>query len=663
MGTWIDVPVQDIIGFFTDTIGYFTMVALKMGKVIALLGVAWSLIQMAFGTMDGRKVFVGMMTKFMLFFVIMTFYPSMTAGLRKFAVSLGKEASPMALDTVTNSLASYMKSLQRIINEEDGDLNNAIAEKEKLISQIKEEHSAKSTYWDNADRLTAQYYSAERELEQLKKQKDKINENTAGLRRKIEAISTVLKTDAGTDMTAKYALDLDMKDSAGKSRGYISPNALLRMTTLAADIMRENEWMNDVMLNAYYSEKEQSKMSDEDMAKFEREVRLGKKKLTILNLPLSALDRYVLVLGCCLFMILTSIGCMGQYIMAIVEYFITSSVGSVIVPCMLFDGLNDMAQRVLPMLFAQALKLTMITMCMMFNVFTYLKMTMTVVENNAAFGLTQLVYVIFTSFLTFVLTVNAPKLATTILTGQPQMSLGEFMQAAGAIVAGTAVASHGAQMAGNVSAGVARFGANRLGDGAAMLGAAKRGWDAEGGGAKGLAHAGLSAMGEGASRTGKRVRAAASNFVHTGRVGGGSGRGFGGGGSGGGTADIMSAGNQAAVNAKNQVGHNTYGGLNVYDANGNKIDDERQNPTAIGAMNYADARTNSGNYMSFGDYLKTQFNTAAGKETSPYRYHLNKDGIPVVDAPKKKAPLFLNGTWYEDGKPVPPPPHARGKRT
>lgn len=651
MSTWIDVPVQDIIGFFTDTIGYFTMVALKMGKIIALLGVGWSLIQMALGTMEGRKFFVGTLSKFIFFFVIMTFYPSAVAGLRHFAIALGKEASPMALNTITTDLADYMKGLERVINDEEGDLRSQIAKHQKIIDDAVAEQTNKSIKWSNTDRTTADYYDSTRQKEQLQKQLSKIDETTAGVRKKIEAIKAVLKpasTTGTTNIATRYYLDLDMKNVAGKSLGYISPNALLRLTVLAAEILYENEWINDVVFNSL-SKREQKKVlkDDDSQADFEREVRLGKKELSLIHLPVAALMRMLFVIICCLFMLITSVGCMIQYVMAIIEYFISSSVGLVIVPCMLFDGLNDMAQKVLPMLLAQALKLTMITMCMMFNVYTYLKMMMTVVEGHTAFGFTQFTYILFTSFLTFVLVVNAPKLATTILTGQPQMSMGEFMQAAGAIAAGYRGADYAFHTGANALSGTLRFGANRAGDLWAMGGAAKRGWNAEGGGALGAAHAFGSAIGEMGSRTGKRIRAGVSNFVHNGVGHGGRGRGYGGGGSGGGTADIMSAGNQDKVNAQNlgSSDSNVNGLSNIRDANNNPIKEKDQNPAAIGAMNYADARTNSGNNMGFIDYLKTQYNTAAGKEAksldfrplSKHEYY-NKDGIPVFKRYTKILP-------------------------
>ena len=49
---------------------------------------------------------------------------------------------------------------------------------------------------------------------------------------------------------------------------------------------------------------------------------------------------------------------------------------------------------------------------------------------------------IFICLISFILTSNAPKIAMTLLTGQPQLSMGEFMQAAGTFAAG-AVAAKG----------------------------------------------------------------------------------------------------------------------------------------------------------------------------------------------------------------------------
>ena len=40
-----------------------------------------------------------------------------------------------------------------------------------------------------------------------------------------------------------------MKDSSGQDTGFLSPNAMLRMSVLGAQIMWENTWQNDIVAN------------------------------------------------------------------------------------------------------------------------------------------------------------------------------------------------------------------------------------------------------------------------------------------------------------------------------------------------------------------------------------------------------------------------------
>lgn len=130
--------------------------------------------------------------------------------------------------------------------------------------------------------------------------------------------------------------------------------------------------------------------------------------------------------------------------MQMIEYSIVTGFSILLIPLMLFDGTKDYAMKIIAMLFAQAVKLAMVVMMMYYNFGLYGAMCKAVLaQQDNSFGLTELSFVVFSAILGFAFVSNAPKLASTIVTGQPQMSMGEFVGSAAAM-GGAAAAAGGA---------------------------------------------------------------------------------------------------------------------------------------------------------------------------------------------------------------------------
>ena len=109
-------------------------------------------------------------------------------------------------------------------------------------------------------------------------------------------------------------------------------------------------------------------------------------------------------------------------------------------------------------------------------------------------------YIIFSLLLTFALSVNAPKIAATLMTGSPQMSMGEFMQAAAAAAGGAAAVYHGVNALQRGAETGSKWAANRIMDGANRIGD-------------------LKAMGAAGSEASRLARADGSNGVAAGLKG------------------------------------------------------------------------------------------------------------------------------------------------
>lgn len=280
--------------------------------------------------------------------------------------------------------------------------------------------------------------------------------------------------------------------------------------------------------------------------------------------------------------------------MAIVEFTITVSVAIICVPFMLMDGLKDIANKVLPAILAQAVKLTMITLCMFYGVWAFLGMAMNVIGESEGFSLTTFTYVIFTILLAFVLTQNAPKLALALLNGQPQLSMGELVAAMGtaAAVGGGAVAAM--KTAGSaVQKGVpaaARATMNRVGDASAIAraGSAASGKMGEMGGSSGQqGMAGARAMaGEAGYRMKQGLSSAFHGAAHHGMQGGGQGGAMGGMGSG-------------------------FSGENRFDYNDGKTRDASDRPG--NSMKYGRAQDDKGRALTGGEFVRAQGDAAAAR--------------------------------------------------
>ena len=97
---------------FDGLMGTFFPTVWRLARVMALLGIAWSGVQIAFGTMEVRKGAVGLVMRFALFFLVIWFYPAFCRGVRTFAMGLGHEGGKETANEVLTSVDNYIKGLE-----------------------------------------------------------------------------------------------------------------------------------------------------------------------------------------------------------------------------------------------------------------------------------------------------------------------------------------------------------------------------------------------------------------------------------------------------------------------------------------------------------------------------------------------------------------------
>lgn len=444
----IDSPVLNIIEFFNSTLASFTSVAWKLSVVIALVGIIWASFQVTIGTSDVRKAYVGAIVKLFTFLLCMSLYPGFSTGLRVFTSSLGWEkGGDNGVSTITSTLAAESAALGNLAQKMEANKAALAVKKGKVTERdIKKQNKAAL---NNGNFVG----------------------DTTGLLKRRQAIANVLKQDGGT---GNMFLDLKLRDASGKDTGYYSPDALFNVTLMIGQIAIETEKALDVEANADskgVGAEYLATGNDEAREMLRDRVMAGVSNVRLLDLPALALGRLVV---CCIavaIMLCCQIACLIQYVMAIVEYSISQAVCVILVPMTLMDELKEYSHKILGTLFAQGMKLCMITITMVMDLEIFSKLLNQITNDGSAFGIIQFGQFVLTGLLSFALCSNGPKLAATICTGSPQMSMGEFMQSVGAAAAAGAVVNSQAKQGG-------RFVGNRVSDGkkvtAASTGAYKQ---------------------------------------------------------------------------------------------------------------------------------------------------------------------------------------------
>lgn len=585
--------------------------------------------------MEVRKFAVGIITKWFFFVVCISMMPAFSKGLFTLASQVGDTASGTSRETVSQALSDYYNDLKRLVSKNAEDYEDAIKKLKDAKSKL-----AKSS---RRARIHKQQEIDEKEKE-FKEWKDKNR-----VWKVINSLEDVLIVD-GENVTDSYKMDISLKttNSSGDTvdLGIMSPAAYFKVAVLCCEIMWGHEWTDNV-------KRTWAENTGIDTEKADWEERLDNKAtlFKITDFPLSKIFEMIFCGIIELTLLVVSCVQLVQYLMCVIEYSITSTVCLVLVPCMLFDGTKDMANKILPTLFAQAMKMCMIVICMYFSLWIYMSMLSDVMFTGGI-SIRVGAYVIFLVILSFALVSNAPKIAATIMTGSPQMSMGEFVQTAGAFAGGVATGWHMLGAGVRTAAGGFSFAGNRAGDLAEAVGAgikssknsaAKGGGDARRAGAFASGFAGNLL-----SQTGGRLRSAGGNFVSKGTLnplkawhgGGGSG---GGSGSGGGAG--FDRFNQAAKNAD---GSRNYGkGMDGKPLGANSPGADHSSD-----RKYGNAYNSNGEKTTYGDWLRARFR--AGADSVRVRSAKPAAGEPAKPATPGASPA------PDSGPGLPPPPPETG---
>lgn len=468
-----DLPLVQTLEYFGGVMAQGYKWAAFYGNLFGLIGLAWSGFKVTMSRMTVKDFWWDTIFKWVGYLLLLNLYPAIVIGIGGIAGEIGIKAGG-----AKDAIVSELKAMRSSIEADLATVNSIEAGNDEDVKSRLEDYSPKSlgskdSYNDFVEKATGAIPGLKGSYRwDSKAIQEKLNEKTDGKKsdRKysvlfqgetLKAINAILGdrdldgSKIGDNTDTYISLDIFIKDADGNETFYLSPGALLRMTLLAANIMHSKNTSAFIQRN-----------EEIDAAKLNPFVSAGR---TIQSGMQFVLDGIV-VWFCVIVLALCVIFALVQYLMTVIEFTIVAAVGVIFIPMLLFDGTKDIPKKLVPVFISFMVKMIVITLCLMFVYYLIIEFTINTITSDGFDIVWLLVDVAFNAVLSYVMTQNAPKIAQTILTGQPQLSMGEALQGAG-----TAAATAGGMKAASANAvrGAVNTGTNAVG-GIAKMGAAAK---------------------------------------------------------------------------------------------------------------------------------------------------------------------------------------------
>lgn len=461
-----DLPLVQTLEYFGGVMAQGYKWAAFYGNLFGLIGLAWSGFKVTMSRMTVKDFWWDTIFKWVGYLLLLNLYPAIVIGIGGIAGEIGIKAGG-----AKDAIVSELKAMRSSIEADLATVNSIEAGNDEDAKSRLDEHSPKSlgdkdSYNDFVGKATGSIPGLKggnrwNSNEMNRKLSEQKNDKSDDEKRKfkdlfkvetLKAINAVLGdrnldgTKIGDNTDTYISLDIFIKDADGNETFYLSPGALLRMTLLAANIMHSKN------TSAFHQRSEEI-----DAAKLNPFVSFGRSVQNGLQFVLDG----IVVWFCVIVLALCVIFALVQYIMTVIEFTIVAAVGVIFIPLLLFDGTKDIPKKLVPVFISFMVKMIVITLCLMFVYYLIIEFTINTITSDGFDIVWLLVDVAFNAVLSYVMTQNAPKIAQTILTGQPQLSMGEFVAAAG-----TAAATAGGMKAASANAvrGAVNTGTNIAGE-------------------------------------------------------------------------------------------------------------------------------------------------------------------------------------------------------
>ena len=481
----MDIPLLDGMSYFISTIYTFGDIAGKLAIALFLATLIWNAFRLWFGTQQVRKAAIDIMLKCLLFTAVFAGYRGIQVGVIDLAMKIGTYAGGGAAEVASRfsdlkeDIEAKLKVAQNTMEkifQQSGETRGALSEtdvknlakgvglSEQEVRERAEKYGVKindsaSTAAGKALQYTGngvwalgtlaavgisnkiQYRKMYKNLQEGEAKKllaglsEVLYENPDWENSSEDVKSNIDKYIYSPFITTTDQLKANDKwtiekwNNTGLNEGVmVSPAALIKTCVLVANIIMATE----------------ENTTDEDGQTTKKHFiptwqEIGHFIMTI-----------IMVLG----IIFAGIFCCIQYCMCIFEYWIVTSLGVLFIPCILFDGTKTYASKLIQLYVAYFIKITIMLLCIFWTFSTYINVASNILTSARPVTMLNFAYIMFALILGFVVTQNAPQIAMTMLNGTPQLSMGEFMHAAGTVAAGAALAKKGATMAAKKAAPV-----------------------------------------------------------------------------------------------------------------------------------------------------------------------------------------------------------------
>lgn len=459
MNTWIDLPVVEAMEYFSGIIATAYKWANNYALLIGTIGLLWSGFKVMMSRMTVKDLWWDTLFKWCGFILLMQMYPFLTNGFASLGHEIamkaggGESVIVLGLKQLKTAVEADLKTQKEIAAGLESDLESKF---NGLTLTVDFQNSKDlDDYLSKVSDEVAHKFSSKKDRENAKQLLDSYKEKQKYLvmysSKTLKALDRVLTTKnidgtEGDTLTNSYVqLDIYLKDAKGEKTPYISPSALLRVALFSCQIMFEKENIAYVKAVDKIDAREDEGLIDIS------------KSWDKVGAFFSRIPQLIMCMFSCIVLIIATVFAEIQYVMTILEYTIIVGIGAIFIPLMLFDGTKDIPKKLVPVFMSFMVKILVITVCLMFVYYLMIENCINTIKDDGSMNWAAVGEIIFEAMLAYILTQNAPKIAQTILTGQPQLSMGEALQAGG-----TALATAGAMKA--AAAGTARTAYNKGSD-------------------------------------------------------------------------------------------------------------------------------------------------------------------------------------------------------
>ena len=474
--TWVDNALLDGMDYFSGVFFYFFSVANKLAVIVALVGIVINCIKLWFGAIAVKKMAISTILNFMLFLGAMGLYNIAVGTIAKTATIWGSEAGG-GKAIVQQNLVALMEQCENDLKVAKTIENMSPEQAQAYIAQRKLNITQKGLGSGRSEKKNSPFTDGIVNKNGPEEYMNSVNlyrtteQNIAAAQANISALKAVLSPtkikDKNGNLIDTYFLDVMIHDTKGGGTNFISPASFFKVSILLAKLLMQREFN--------YLTVKIGKAQDEADQSW-NPIKPPPAIVALSAMSFSDYGNIILTFICGIAIVFAAIFVLMQYCMAIFEYAIVTSICIAFIPFILANETKAIAKKILPSFWGQAIKLLILTICMWFAMYQYIYLAAGQMGEDSAVDLGVFAYIMFTIILSFVVTQNGPQIAMTILTGQPQLSMGELVAAGATVAGGAALAAsapgrikQGVQKTAGAIGGAIGKGANMIGTASGMI--------------------------------------------------------------------------------------------------------------------------------------------------------------------------------------------------